>query len=157
MFVELTKELLLKRPDDPISYLISYLDKRTRKQIVCIQGYDDEDRTRLANITANKFNFKLIDVSAIFEKNDYHFKDNKIINDKVYGELAKVEAIFKGVIISGYPNNLVQLDFIQKCGILPDRYFVVPAEEAKLRQKYSSSYEAEDVEKLLNRNRMEAK
>ena len=137
--------------------MIAYLDKRTKKQIVCIQGYDDEERSRLANIVANKFNYKLIDLSAIFEKQDYHFKSDKVINDKVYEELKKVEAIFKGVIVSGYPNNLVQLDFIQKCGILPDRYFSLPADRAKLSAKYSQSYDAEDTEKLLNRNRLEYK
>lgn len=147
----------MKKPDDPIDYLISYLDKRTRKQIVCVHGYDDEERSRLANIVANKFNYKLIDLSAIFEKKDYHFKSDEIINEKVHAELKGVEGIFKGVIVSGYPNNLRQVDFIQKCGILPDRYFTLPADRSKLKTKYSQSYDAEDVEKLLSRNRMEYK
>ena len=80
-----------------------------------------------------------------------------MINEKVYAELKGVEGIFKGVIVSGYPNNLRQVDFIQKCGILPDRYFSLPADRSKLKAKYSQSYDLEDVEKLLNRNRMEYK
>ena len=60
MFSEFTKELLLKKPDDPISYLINYLEKRTKRQVVCLHCYDNEARMRLANIAANKFNFKLI-------------------------------------------------------------------------------------------------
>ena len=57
MFSEYTKELLLKRPDDPIEYLISYLERRTRRQIICLQGYDNDERNKLATIVANKFNF----------------------------------------------------------------------------------------------------
>jgi hypothetical protein len=41
LFAELTKEVLLKRPVDPISYLIEYISKRNKRQIVCLQGYDD--------------------------------------------------------------------------------------------------------------------
>lgn len=39
-FSELTKLLLLKKPDDPIKYLIEYLEKRNKRQIVCVNGYD---------------------------------------------------------------------------------------------------------------------
>ena len=75
-FSEFTKELLLKQPDDPISYLIEYLEKRTRRQIVCIHSFDEEARTRIASIVANKFNFKLIDMTKIFPNIDYYSFQN---------------------------------------------------------------------------------
>jgi hypothetical protein len=56
---------------------------------------------------------------------DYHFKSDKEINDAVLHALNAVESVYKGIIISGYPNNLVQTDFIQKSGLLPERYFFV--------------------------------
>lgn len=34
--------------------------------------------------------------------------------------------MYKGVLVSGYPNNIQQVDFIQKSGFLPDRYFTLP-------------------------------
>lgn len=49
------------------------------------------------------------------------------------------------------------MDYIQKCGILPDRYFSLPASSNKLKEKYNQSYNAQDAEKLLNRNRLEYK
>ena len=74
---ELTKELLLKQPDDPISYLIAYLEKRTKRQILCIHSFDEEARTRIANIVANKYNFKLIDMNQIFKDIDYYSLENE--------------------------------------------------------------------------------
>ncbi len=50
---------------------------------------------------------------------DWNGKPDNEINDKVMAELNKVESVYKGIVISGYPNNIVQADFIQKSGILP--------------------------------------
>ena len=36
-----------------------------------------------------------------------------------------VGSVYKGVVISGYPNNIVQVDYLQKSGVLPERYFVM--------------------------------
>lgn len=66
LFSELTKRLLLSRPDDPIAFLIKYLENRNPKMVVCVQGYDEEKRGRLATALANKFNFSLINVAILF-------------------------------------------------------------------------------------------
>ena len=50
------------------------------------------------------------------------------INNKVLENLKSVESVHKGVVISGYPNNFIQLDFIQKSGFMPDRYFYLPSD-----------------------------
>ena len=91
----------------------------------------------------------------LFDKKDYHFLSDKKINEEVYEKLKGVGATYKGVIISGYPNNLVQLDYIQKCGILPDRYFVLTFDSAKLAAKYQETNSEKDTESLMQRNRME--
>jgi hypothetical protein len=63
--------------------LINYLDKRPRRLIVCIQGYDDENRKRLAKIIGNKLNFKLIELSELNGNKDYHLDSDAKINEKV--------------------------------------------------------------------------
>ena len=124
---------MLKRPDDPINYLIDYIEKRNKRQIICIQGYEEEKRNKIATTLSNKFNFGLINLHAIFGTEDYYFENNKTINEKVLAELKKVDKIYKGVVISGYPNNANQADFIQKSGILPDRYFLLYNDEPAIR------------------------
>jgi len=83
LFAELTKELLLKRPNDPIAYLIEYIEKRNKRQFICLQGYDEERRSKIAITLTNKYNFFLINLNALFGGEDYHFKSNKVINEKV--------------------------------------------------------------------------
>lgn len=63
--------------------MITYLDKRPHRLIVCIQGYDDENRKRLAKIIGNKLNFKLIELSELNGNKDYHLDSNTKINEKV--------------------------------------------------------------------------
>lgn len=63
--------------------MINYLDKRPRRLIVCIQGYDDENRKRLAKIIGNKLNFKLIELSELNGNKDYHLDSDAKINEKV--------------------------------------------------------------------------
>lgn len=60
LFHELTKLLLLRKPADPIQFLIDYLDKRNKRQIVCINGFDEESRVKLSKNIGNKFNYKVI-------------------------------------------------------------------------------------------------
>jgi hypothetical protein len=52
--------ILLKKPDDPIQFLIDYLEKRNKRQVICLQGYDEENRVKLAKNIANKYNYKVI-------------------------------------------------------------------------------------------------
>lgn len=133
LFAELTKEVLLKRPDDPISYLINYIGKRNKRQIVCIQGYDEETRSKISTSVSIKFNYGHINLSALF-KEDYHLLGNEDVSRKVLEEFKKIDPIFKGVIISGYPNNASQADHLHKSGILPDRYFVMQTSPEYLKK-----------------------
>lgn len=158
MFGDLVRQVVLKRPDNPIEYLINYLDKRPRRLIVCLQGYDDENRKRLAKIICNKLNFKLIELSDIYGNKDYHLENDAKINEKVLGELKASQSVYKGIIVSGYPNNIQQVDFIQKSGFLPDRYFTIPFETPKIKEKLKSSGQNEqNINSILTRHSMEKK
>ena len=76
-------------------------------------------------------------MSKIFANIDYYSLQNEEINKKVGDELKNTESVYKGIIISGYPNNFVQLDYVQKCGILPDRYFILPSDPAQIARQYA--------------------
>lgn len=56
-------------------------------------------------------------------------------------------------MISGYPNNIVQTDFIQKSGILPERYFVLENDEKEINKHYSLKYEGK-IDLMIERNRL---
>lgn len=42
--------------------------------------------------------------------------------------------------MSGFPNNAVQADYLQKAGVLPERYFVMNNDEAAIRAAYEKKY-----------------
>jgi adenylate kinase len=140
LFSELTKRLLVTRPDDPIAFLIKYLENRNPKIVVCIQGYEEERRTRLATALANKNNFSLVNVPLLFGGEDYHFMDSKAVSQRVIAEINKVDNVYRGIVVSGFPNNAIQADCLQKAGILPDRYFLLYNDEPAIRNAYLKKY-----------------
>lgn len=140
LFSELTKRLLLSRPQDPLAFLIKYLENRNPKMVVCVQGYEDEKRNRLATALANKFNFSLVNVGLLFGNEDYHFLDSKTVSQRVVAEINKVDNVYRGIVVSGFPNNAIQADSLQKAGILPDRYFLLFNDEPAISATYTKRY-----------------
>lgn len=157
LFGELTKRLLLNRPEDPVAYLIKYLENRNPKMVICIQGFDEEKRGRLALSLANKYNFSLINLSALFGGEDYLFLESKVVSQRVVAEIGKVDNVYKGIVVSGFPNNASQADHLQKAGILPERYFLLHNDEPAVRANYSKKHSEEQVELMMDRNSLELK
>jgi hypothetical protein len=79
----------------------------------------------LATSLANKYNFSLINVNTLFGGEDYHFLESKVVSQRVVTEINKVDNVYKGIVVNGFPNNASQADYLQKTGLLPDRYFLL--------------------------------
>lgn len=125
--------------------------------VVCVQGYEEEKRGRLATALANKYNFSLINVALLFGNDDYHFLDSKVVSQRVVAEINKVDNVYRGIVVSGFPNNAIQADYLQKAGILPDRYFLLYNDEPAVRALYSKRYSEDQAELLMDRNNLELK
>ena len=105
--------------------MIDYIEKRNKRSIICFQGFEDEKRNKFANSLANKFNFHLINLNTVFEGEHFYSKSNDSISKKVIEEVNKVDKMYRGIVISGFPNNAAQADALQKAGIIPERYFLL--------------------------------
>ena len=101
--------------------------------MICIQGYEEEKRTKIANSLSNKLNFYLINLNALFGGEQFYFKGNAEISNKVIEEINKVDKVYRGIVVSGFPNNAVQADTLQKAGIIPERYFLLHNNEPAIR------------------------
>ena len=77
------------------------------------------------------------------------------MSKKVINEISSVDAVYLGIVISGFPNNAVQADYLQKAGVLPDRYFVMFNDEPAVRAIYEKRYVEEKAELLMDRNNLE--
>jgi sulfur carrier protein ThiS len=108
----------------------------------------------LATALANKFNFSLVNVSVLFGSEDYHFLDSKAVSQRVIAEIKKVDNVYRGIVVSGFPNNATQADCLQKTGILPDRYFLLYNDEPAIRSAYAKKYGEEQTELLMDRNNL---
>lgn len=64
-------------------------------------------------------------MSTIYGGEEYNFIDSIEVSKRVVEEINKADLVYKGIVISGFPNNAVQANYIQKAGILPERYFVM--------------------------------
>lgn len=62
--------------------------------------------------------------------------DSNTISERVVTEIKKVDNVYKGIVVSGFPNNAIQADYLQKAGVLPDRYFVMFNDEPAVRAIY---------------------
>ena len=69
----------------------------------------------------------------------------------------KVDKLYRGIIISGFPNNAAQADALQKAGIIPERYFLLHNNEPEIRSSYIKNCSEEDAELLMDRNLLELK
>jgi len=81
--------------------------------------------------------------------------DSNTISERVVTEIKKVDNVYKGIVVSGFPNNAIQADYLQKAGVLPDRYFVMFNDEPAVRAIYEKRYVEEKAELLMDRNNLE--
>ena len=80
----------------------------------------------MSSTIANKFNFKLIDVPALLKTKDISTLADDRVNQAFKEAMEKVESVYKGVVVSGYLNNLIQANFMQQNAFLPERIFLLP-------------------------------
>lgn len=55
-------------------------------------------------------------------------------------EINKVDNVYRGIVISGFPNNAIQADCLQKAGVLPNRYFLLYNDEPAIKNAYLKKY-----------------
>lgn len=121
LFESLNTALLLNRPQDPLTFLIEKLNKPLNFRIFFSLTPNIQFNYEIFNVIAREFNYKLISEKDILEKErktnekiDLALKnlmlvDDIIINKLVLNEIISAEKSHKGVIVLGYPRNLVKI------------------------------------------------
>ena len=61
----------------------------------------------------------MINLNTIFGGAEFYSISNTDISSKVIEEINKVDKVYKGIVVSGFPNNAGQADALQKAGIIP--------------------------------------
>lgn len=123
LFEYLTKQLLVKKPDSPLDFLIDQFSNQKFSRLFFINGATESHSNEISNILAKEFNFKHISLEVIVQEEIKKNKektlkiqellkeclplDDDFINELVLRHISSVESNYKGTIVNGYPRTLV--------------------------------------------------
>ncbi len=66
-FEMLTKELVLRQPADPLTYLINFLESQRILRVFFIHGISDFHRIEISNAVTSAFNYKKLSLKEVLE------------------------------------------------------------------------------------------
>ena len=123
LFEHLTKQLLIKRPSDPLDFLIEELSHPKFQRIIFINGPLESHNNEVSNALANEFHLKNISVEGLIQEEikkkgakasniQESLKeclpiDDNFVNEIVFNSIIGLESNCKGAIVNGYPKTLV--------------------------------------------------
>ena len=170
LFEKLFKELIINRPENPLDYLITRLNRPDVKRIFII-GYSGTNRKNISLALVNYFGYSCLNMNDIIEREiekkldnakklEKNFRENRLVDDEIAINLVKEQLIKYeeencSYIIEGFPRNRNQAIFLQSIGLLPDNIIILKtnrqnAEEKifeKLREKFPMAPEkSEEVQ-----------
>jgi len=150
LFEKLFKELIINRPDDPLDYLISRLNRQDTKRIF-ITGYSGTNRKEISLAIANNFGYTCLDMNHLIDREiskklddakklEKNFQENRLVDDEiainlVKNQLIKYEEENCSYIIEGFPRNRNQAIFLQSIGLLPDNIIILTTSREKAEEQ----------------------
>jgi adenylate kinase len=159
LFEKLFKELIINRPENPLNYLITRLQRKDTKRIF-ITGYPGTNRKSICLAITNNLGYSCLNMAHLIDREiskklensdklEKNYNENRLVDDEiainlVKNQLIKYEEENCSYIIEGFPRNRNQSIFLQSIGLLPDNIIVLTttrekAEEQifeKLRERY---------------------
>lgn len=139
VFEELMNQVILNKPDDPITFLKKYLQNPIGKFIFII-GPPGSDVRELALLLSSHFDSVIVSVGDLLKKevnkktekglkieedikNLLYVQDSLII-DILYDHLKTINQN-KNIIIEGFPKTIYQSKYLLNKGIIPSAIIVV--------------------------------
>ena len=146
LFEKLFKELIINRPENPLDYLISRLQRQDTKRIF-ITGYSGTNKKHISLALTNELGYTCLDMDQLLnreiskkldnsKKIEKNYKENRLVDDEIVIELVKNQLIKYeeencSYIIQGFPRNRNQAIFLQSIGLLPDNIIVLKTSREK--------------------------
>ena len=170
LFEKLFKELIINRPENPLDYLITRLQRQDTKRIF-ITGYPGTNRKSICLAITNNLGYSCLNMAHLIDREiskkledsnklEKNYNENRLVDDEiainlVKNQLIKYEEENCSYIIEGFPRNRNQAIFLQSIGLLPDNIIVLTtsrekAEEQifeKLRERFPAPPEKNEEQK----------
>lgn len=169
LFGSILKDLVITRPKDPLSHMITLLERPMEVLRVVVFGAPGSGREDMIRRIAAEFGVIQIEIeklmqSEINNKTSLGAKvkdcrdNNLVISDElmttiVRARLSKSDCLNKGWLLDGYPATSSQLTSLQLAGILSNKVLILdePMEASKAKALSSGLYSdlsIDDFEKL---------
>ena len=162
----LFEELIINRPDNPIDYLISRLQRKTTKRIF-ITGTPGSGVNNICLALTNSLEYRCINMAQLIENelsneseraerikknfNECRYIDDDIIIDILKEQLIKCEEENISYIVEDFPRNRTQAIFLQSFGLLPDNVILLKTSKEKslesIEEKIRTNLDNERIEK----------
>jgi adenylate kinase len=162
----LFEELIIYKPENPIDYLISRLQRKTTKRIF-ITGNTGAGVDNICLALTNSLEYKCINMTQLIEnemsteseraqriKKNYtecRYIDDDIVIDILREQLIKCEEENISYIVEDFPKNRTQAIFLQSYGLLPDNIILLKTTNEKseeaIGEKIKTNLENEHIEK----------
>lgn len=140
LFQNLTKQLLIHRPESPIDFLIERIGKREPIRIFIV-GPPGSMAKSLSKRISKDLGFSIISVGEIIRKemtknNDiaakiteakknYRFISDELITYIVKNYILKCENEYQNWILEGFPRTKNQALSLQRIGVIPDKFILL--------------------------------
>lgn len=113
-------ELVLKQPDHPLDFLISYFQKRKKFMMYSVIGYPTKVREAIIDELASVYNLKVLKIdpkylgisTVLDDQNDYL---------PVLNSIPTFEVNYEGVIFDNFPSTESQFRALKQARVRPDR------------------------------------
>ena len=150
LFEKLFKELIVNRPEHPIDYLITRLNRQDTKRIF-ITGYPGTERKSICLAITNSLGYSCLNMAHLIDREiskklddapklEKNYQENRLVDDEIAINLVKEQLIKYeeencSYIIEGFPRNRNQAIFLQNIGLLPDNIIVLTTTREKAEQQ----------------------
>lgn len=151
LFGSMMKDLVINKPKDPLSHMISLLERPAELLRIVVLGAPGSLYEPQAARLLSEFNLVHIRVEQLLETEianktslgakvrswNEQNKDvpDELINSILRNRLKKNDALTKGWVLEGYPTTPTQLQSMQLSGILANKVFVMHADEGNCRKR----------------------
>ena len=162
----LFEELIVNRPENPIDYLISRLQRKASKRIF-ITGNTGAGVDNICVTLTNSLEYKCINMAQLIENelskeseqseqikknyNECRYVDDSTIIEILKEQLIKCEEEKISYIVEDFPKNRTQAIFLQSSGLLPDNIIVLKTAKEKsieaIEEKIRNNLENDRIEK----------
>eukprot|EP00357_Protocruzia_adherens_P011907 CAMPEP_0114990330 /NCGR_PEP_ID=MMETSP0216-20121206/10728_1 /TAXON_ID=223996 /ORGANISM="Protocruzia adherens, Strain Boccale" /LENGTH=454 /DNA_ID=CAMNT_0002353477 /DNA_START=37 /DNA_END=1401 /DNA_ORIENTATION=+ len=162
LFTDLLNQLIIEKPNDPVDYLKDILKNPPPKRVF-ILGPPGCGRKEFGLSLADFFGCTCISVSDILEReaektSQYSQEIRKakairrLVRDEIVIDLVKkdidsVEKKRNNWIIEGFPRTRTQAIYLQRSGLIPDRFVVLSHDQEEYREVIKSKIFEDNIDK----------